>query len=90
MRTQVQSLALLGRLKIQLCHELWCRLQVWLRSHVAMAVGKASGYSCNLTLSLGTSICLRFGPENEKKKKKGVPVLRFQFQFLALLNGLRI
>ena len=27
MRTQVRSLALLSGLRIQCCHELWCRLQ---------------------------------------------------------------
>ena len=32
MRTQFQSLALLIGLRIQCCHELWCRLQIWLGS----------------------------------------------------------
>ena len=31
-------LALLSGLRIQLCHELWCGLQMWLRSCVAVAV----------------------------------------------------
>ena len=38
MRTQVQSLALLSRLRIQCCCELWCRLKVRLRSLIAVAV----------------------------------------------------
>ena len=38
MRMQVQSLALLSGLRIWRCHELWCRPQIWLGIHVAMAV----------------------------------------------------
>ena len=38
MRLWVQFLASLGRLRIRCCSELWCRLQTWLRSDVAMAV----------------------------------------------------
>ena len=34
----VQSLALLSGLRIWCCHELWCRLQTWLGSHVAVAL----------------------------------------------------
>ena len=32
------SLALLTGLRIQCCHELWCRSQTWLRSGIAVAV----------------------------------------------------
>ena len=35
---QVQSLASLSGLRFWHCHELWCRLQMWLRSRVAAAV----------------------------------------------------
>ena len=38
MRMGVHSLALLGRLKIRHNHELWCRLQTWLGSGIAVAV----------------------------------------------------
>ena len=38
MRTQVWSLALLSRLRIWHCPELWCRSQTWLESGVAVAV----------------------------------------------------
>ena len=34
----VRSLASLRRLRIRLCHELWCRSQTWLRSGIAVAV----------------------------------------------------
>ena len=37
-RTQVPSLTLLSGLRIQHFHELWCRSQMRLRSHVAVAV----------------------------------------------------
>ena len=38
MRMWVWSLALFSRLKIQHCVKLWCRLQMWLRSHIAVVV----------------------------------------------------
>ena len=43
---------------------------MWLRSHVAVAVVKASGYSSDLTPSLGTSIYHGYGPKKTKKEKK--------------------
>ena len=38
MRLWVRSLALLSRLRIWHCHELWCSLQMWLGCGVAVAV----------------------------------------------------
>ena len=72
MRTQVCSLASTSRLRILSCHEQQCRLQMLLRSGIAVAVVWASGYSSDLTLSLGTSICLRCGPKknNNNNNKK--------------------
>ena len=55
MRTWVRSLALLSGLRIWHCCELWCRLQMQLRSHVAVVVVQAGSCSSNLTPSLGTS-----------------------------------
>ena len=42
---------------------------MWLGSHVAVAVAMAiaGGYSSNLTLSLGTSICCGCGPKKTSK-----------------------
>ena len=71
MRFRVQSLASLSGLRIRRCHELWCRLQTWLRSGVAVNVVEAGGYSSDLTPSLEISICRRNSPE---KKKKSVRV----------------
>ena len=49
MRTQVQSLASLGGLRIWCCHELWCKSQIQLGSGVAVAVAQAGGYSSDST-----------------------------------------
>jgi len=70
MRIWVQSLALLSGLRIRCCCELWCRLQIWLGSYIAMAMVQAGNCSSDLTPSLGTSICLRCDPKKQKKKKK--------------------
>ena len=76
MRTWVQSLALLSVLKIQHCCELWCRSQMLLRSHFAVAVALASRSSFNSTPSLGTSTCYRCHPKKAKKKKKHPPLVK--------------
>ena len=66
----IQSLALISGLRIQLCHELWYRLQIWLRSCVAMAVAQLSWCSSDSTPSLGNSICCGCSPKKKKEKKK--------------------
>ena len=38
------------------------------RSHIAVAVAWAAGYSSDSTPSLGTSICRRCGPKDQKKR----------------------
>ena len=68
MRTQVQSLASLSGLRIRHRHELWCRSQIQLWSHIAVAVVSASNYSSDLTPSLGTSMCLGCAPKNTPSK----------------------
>ena len=45
MRTGVQSLALLGGLRIWRSSELWCKSQTWLRSNVAVALTYVGSYS---------------------------------------------
>ena len=67
MRFRVQSLVSLSGLRIRCCHEPWCRSQTWLGSVVAVALAWASGYSSDLTPSLGTSICRGCGPKKTKK-----------------------
>ena len=76
MRMQVRSLALLSGLRIQHCHKLQHRLQMWLGSSVAVAVAVASSCSSHWTPSLETSICRGCGPKrmkDKKEKKKGSP-----------------
>ena len=68
MRLQVQSLASLSGLGIWHCRELWCRLQTWLGSGVAVA----GSCSSNLTPGLGTSMCHGRGPKKKKKKSTKV------------------
>ena len=41
-----------------------------LRSHVAVAVVQAGGYSSDSTLSLGTSICRGVALKRQKKRKR--------------------
>ena len=67
-RTHVQSLALLSRLRIWRCHELWSRSKTWLGSWVAVAV--ASDHSSNSIPSFGTSIWHGCSPKKDQKKKK--------------------
>ena len=46
-------------------------LAQWVKgSHVAVAVAQASSYSSNLTPSLGTCICRRYGYKKQEKKKE--------------------
>ena len=70
MRTWIQPLASLSGLRILCSPELWCRLQTWLRSGVAVAVVEAGNCNSDSTPSLGTSICHRCGPEKTKQKTK--------------------
>ena len=70
MRLQVRSLALLNRLRIRHCHELWCRSQTRFRSHVAVALMDAGGCSSDLTPTLGTSMCHGSGSRKGRKTQK--------------------
>ena len=53
---------------IAMC-QLWHRLQMWLRSCIAVAVAQADSYSSDLTC-LGTSMCHSYDPKKTKKKKR--------------------
>ena len=68
-RMRVQSLASFSGLRIRCGCKLQCRLQMLLRSGIAVAVGVAGSCSSNSTPSLGTSICFGFSHKKEKKKK---------------------
>ena len=64
---RVQSLALLSGWGIQHSRELVCRLQMQLKSGVAVAVVQADSCSSDLTPSLGTSICCGCGTKKQIK-----------------------
>ena len=85
MRTRILSLAPLSGLRIGCCHELWCRLQMRLRSRVAMAVAVVGSCSSDWIPSQGTSICFGCGPK--KKKKKETDTLRVCVALFKLVTG---
>ena len=43
---------------------------MWLQSHVAVAMVKASGYSSDSSPGLGTFICFGCGPKKTKKERE--------------------
>ena len=88
MKMWVQSLALLSGLRIQHCSKPQCRLQIWLASYVAVAVVEAGSSNLDLTPSLGTFICHRFGPKKEREKKKifSLPVFELEHQSSAVFG----
>ena len=58
--------------------ELWCRWQMWLRSHIAVA----GSYNSDSIPSLGTSLCRGCAIKSKKKKKmKTFPPCNFSFSF---------
>ena len=57
--------------------ELWCRLQMWLRSAFAVAVAWTRGYSSDSTPSLlGPSICCRYGPKKTSAPPKRINLIK--------------
>ena len=75
----VGSLALLSVLRIQHCHELWCRSQTQLRSCIAVAMGQAGRYSSDSAPSLGNSICHRYGHKKDTHTKISQDNIRGHF-----------
>ena len=70
MRMRVEPPALLSGLRIQCCHELWCKWQMQLRFRVAVAVVQAGSCSSDSTPSLEPFICHGYSPKKKKEKKK--------------------
>ena len=79
-----EDVALLSELRIQRQCEMWSRLQTRLRFQVAVAVVKASGYSSDLTPSLGTSMCSKYSP----KKKRGRDLFLSHATWMGLAGGI--
>ena len=72
----VGSTSGLTGLRIWYCHELWFRLQTWLRSRVAVAM--AGSYSSDLTPGLETSICRRCSPKKTPPRQKKVCIWQWK------------
>ena len=68
MRTQIRSLASLSGLRI---HELWCRLQMWLRSRLLWLSCRPAAVAPDSAPTLGTSICLGCSLKKGEKKSIG-------------------
>ena len=62
------ALAPFSGLRIQQCHELRCRSQMWLGSRVTVSSGV--GWQLQLQFNLGTSMCCTCGPKKERKKER--------------------
>ena len=75
MKKRVRSLAPISGLRIWHCRELWYAgrrrsldpVLLWLRH-------RPGSCSSNLTPTMGTSPCPRYGPKRKKEKKKNPPV----------------
>ena len=72
MRLWVRSLALLRGLRIQHCRELWCKLQIWLRSCISVAVAALiRPLAWDPPYVLGVALKSQRKKEKKKKKKEG-------------------
>ena len=67
--------------------ELWCRSQMWLGSHIAVALASASGYSSGWIPSLGTSICHRCGPKKTRTNKQTKQNFNYIMLFFSTLSN---
>ena len=67
MRMQVWSLVSPIRSKIQCCHELWCRLQMWFGSDNLALLWL---WHRSATAALEVPLSNRYGPRKKERKKK--------------------
>jgi len=70
MRLRVQSLALLSELRIQRCHELWCRSQKWPGSCVAVAVCRLAAVAPIRPLVWEPPYAVGMALKRKKEKRK--------------------
>ena len=70
MRMWVRSLALLGGLRIQRCHELWSKSQMRLGYGIAMVVAQAVSCSFNEVQPLAWELLYAKGAALKKQKYK--------------------
>ena len=64
------SLALLSGLRIQHYHEMWCRLQTQLRSHIAVAMAQAGSCSSNFPIAWESPYVTVVALERKKIKQR--------------------
>jgi len=67
---QVWSLAKLSGLRIWCCRELWCRLQIWLGSLIAVAKAPIQSLAWELPYAAGTALKTKTKQTNKKQTKK--------------------
>ena len=83
MRMQIWSLASLTVLRIQCGSELWCRSQMWLVSHITVAVALAGSYNSIQPLSwellYAIGVALKIKKQNKTKHSFGVSEIFFNF-----------
>ena len=72
MKLQVQSLALLSSLRIQCCHELWCRWQTRLRSGIAWHWSRLAAVALIAPLAWEPPYAMGMALKGKKTKKKKV------------------
>ena len=70
MRMQGPSLALISGSGIRHCLELWCRLQMRLRSYIAVAVAVAGSYSLIRLLAWELPYATGAALKRQKRKKE--------------------
>ena len=70
MKMQGPSLALISGSGIRNCLELWCRLQMRLRSYIAVAVAVAGSYSLIRLLAWELPYAAGAALKRQKRKKK--------------------
>ena len=77
---RVQSLALLSGLRIRCSCELWCRLQMWLRSHIAVAVIQPLAWK--LPYAMGAAL-----KSKRKRKKEGKVEIHTFKKYMKIYNA---
>ena len=96
MRMRVGSLTLLSGLRIQCCHELWCRSQTRLRSGIAVAVCKPAAVApirplaCRLPYVTGVALESKNVFKKLEKNSKVLIAIKFRIKEHQLPHTLHI
>ena len=86
MRMWDLSLASLSGVRIRLCHELWCRLQMWMQSHIALALALAVAIATAPIRPLAWELTYASGaaPQKAKKQKQKMNTMNTFFFIMQL------